>query len=370
MSDLYHFNGIEPFELGDHFASIIKGYHEDAAGRGEVGRAGLPTIGHFMTEAKRHVDSLIREKRRDAASSFSTTAAFHLERDLEHKLDEVLREEYKPRNAMRLFPMDNSTPPGAQTVRGSRIYDTGLAKWHRGGNDIPRVNVSKKEQTWPVRYAVTGFSYDIFERMASNFANSNYTGELLRAAREALLDLLNETYWFGNNDLGLYGVLNYPYLPTRTLAVALDGSSSTQDILYAFLDLANFPVNNSGAKFHCNRMATSPRVRNYLFSRDRNAVSASDKSIGEVFLQRHEFIEQINSAVELQGTAPGGADYIICYRDDRKGIELRGAGGPFNVLPPQEHGLDTVVPCWAGCGGVIMRDPGNNIAGIVTPPSE
>jgi len=359
------------FEAG---SSILSAIQRDHAMNRQAELAGKSRWDAYQAGVKRHFDTAMEEMksgRRDAPSSFNPNSGMHLQRELEYQTGEVFREVYPLLNSFTLFGEDGSTPPGATTVKAARIHQHGEAKFHGlTGTDVPMVGNTKQEQTWPVRYMAAGFRYSAFERMADNFANSNMIAENLRTCRDIIQRFANEVNWFGNVAANIHGIIDYPYLPQKTVATAFQDASSSNDIMSELTRFVNFPSNNSGARFAPNRLVMSPRLRNYLFARDRNATSASDKSIGEVFLSRQRFIKEIDEAQELQGSAPGGLDYMLAYRDDRMGIERRPVGGMFNVLPPQEKGFDTVVYCWAGTGGIRMLEPGHNILGIVTPPAD
>jgi hypothetical protein len=99
---------------------------------------------HFSHHARRHVDSLIQAaKRADAAASFDVGAGFHLTRELEQALNEVLREKYPVRSAVSLFAVDNSTKPGVTSVRGGRVYRHGKARFHKGGSNLSMIGATK-----------------------------------------------------------------------------------------------------------------------------------------------------------------------------------------------------------------------------------
>ena len=358
--------GHDLFDVGSEFLSAIQA---DALMQK---RAGLNPFQAFVEGSKKHVDSMLRRyalDRQDAAPTFAPGASFHLNRELEHSLNEVLREKYEPMNSFRLFTADTSTPPGATSVHAARLHDYGEAGFYRRGKPIPMVGNNKQDQAWPVRYAVAGFGYSLFERLSSDFANSNMVAENMRTCREILMRFVNWVNWFGNEAVGMYGITNSPYMPRYISSVAFNDTSSPIDILNALLDAASYPETASKGTYKPNACVMSPRLRKYVFNRDKNSVSASDKSIGQVFVERQEEIDSVDSAAELQGTGPGSTDGILIYRKDRMGIERVQVGGVFNALPPQDQGMETIVPCWCGTGGIRMRDPGTNVLMWVTPPS-
>ena len=327
-------------------------------------------------ESAARVDSLMGElrdnlqKRGDSAGavlradSFSPSAGFHMARQLEFVYADVLREQFPVQNAFTLFPIDTSVDPGARWHTVRRIYQDGEAVVYRGGtNGVPRVGVSQREQQFPVRHFVTSFGYSLWEALSSAFANTSQVAELLRTARDVLMEFANNKFWYGDATNGLYGVLDYPWLDKKFVATAFDGTANPDDVLAELNALANFPAEVSKSTFKPNTLVVSTRVRNYLMTPPRSATT--DTTIGEFWLRTNSLgITAIQEAHELQGAGPGGTDGVLFYRNDRLGISLV-MPQPFSTLPVQSMGFDDVTFCWMSSGGVVMRDVGNNILGWV-----
>lgn len=325
-------------------------------------------------DAGKRVDSLLTDvvsglqKRGDAADhridGFSPSAGFHMARQLEFIYADVLREQFPVQNAFAMFPVDTTVDPGARFHTVRRIYQDGEAAVFRGGtNGVPRVGVSQREQQFPVRHFVTSFAYSLWEALSSAFANTALVSELLRVARDVLMEFANNKYWYGDSTNGLYGVLDYPWLDKKLVATLFDGSANPDDVLAEMNALANFPIENSHSTFRPNTLCVSPRVRNYLMNTPRSATT--DTTIGEYWLRTNSLgIKEILEAWELQGVGPGGTDGVLFYRNDRLGISLV-MPQPFSTLPLQAMGFEDVTFCWMSSGGVVMRDVGNNILGWV-----
>lgn len=296
--------------------------------------------------------------------AFSASAGLHMARQLEHVYAEVLREAYPMQNAFTLFPIDSSVPAGARTHTVRRVYQDGDAAVYRGGQSpIPRVGVSQQEEQFPVRHYVTSFVYSLFEQLSSAFANSGLVSELLRAARDIIQEFANQKTWYGDDTNGIYGVLNYPWLPKKVVAVAFDGSADPDDVIAELNALANFPQENSKATYRPTALVVSTRVYNYLMNTPRGSVN--DTTIGEFWLRTNSCgIKSIEQAWELQGVGPGGTDGVLFYRADRLGISNVIPQG-FTTLPVQTLGFEDTTFAYMSHGGVIMRDVGNNILGWV-----
>lgn len=311
----------------------------------------LPTA---RRDAIRRTDSQLQRERRDSG--------LFLARDLEHVYQEVLREEFPVPNALRLFHTDTSVAPGARTHTVRRLYGHGEVSVHRAGQDIPRVGLSQREEQFPVRHYVTSFGVDIFEQASADFANFAAAAELLREARDIMLQFLSDMTWHGYETHGIFGVLNYPWLFKRLLGAAVGpGSSLTPDQTLNLLHaIVNYPSEVSSTTFKPDTLVTSERVHNYLFNTPRT--STSDTTIGEYFLRTSKHIKTIEVAWELQAAGPGATDGILAYRRDRLGISNVIPQG-FTTLPMQQLGFDQTTYAYMSHGGVIMRNVANNILG-------
>ncbi len=292
--------------------------------------------------------------------SMAPGQGFHLARQLEHIYDEVLREEFPPTNAMTMIPVDGSVPVGARTHTVRRISQQGEAKVHRGNaSEIPRVSVSQEEESFPVHHYVIGIGFDIFELAASDFANSRLRQELQDAAQVTMQEFLNEKTWFGDEEHGIYGVLNYPWTPKMVLALAATADADTDAMLAQLNAAANFAHEESKTVYSPNTLIVSPRMYRYM-STTRIANSVSDTTVLEFFKKANPRIQNVEEAWEMQGAGPGGTDAMLFCRRDRRSIANVIPKG-FTMLPVQEQGLSYLIPCYMSHGGVVQRDVLNNL---------
>lgn len=328
----------------------------------------IDAIDKYRTDA--HAAGIIGDERNDAADP---KQGFHLSRELEHRYAEVLREPRPLQNALRLFGIDTSVERGAKFHTIQRVYGDGEVAVYRGrGGNIPRVGISKKEETFEVRHYVTSWICDIFEIAASDFANTAKQTELLRIARDIMDDFLNWQTWYGDDENGLPGVLNYPWIRKKIIAVPFNETSDPDDILRELHRFVNFPSDSQRQAFKPNVLVLSPRVLNYLSQTPRS--DTSDTTILEHFMKTTKTIDRVEEAHELQNDpqelipgVPPGLDAMVAYRNDRLGIQ-NVIPQPFTTLPMQEMGFELTTFAYMSHGGVIMRDVGNNIIGYVTPP--
>lgn len=310
------------------------------------------------------IDSMLTQMtgRRD---SFSANQGLAMARQLEHVYADVLREEYPMKNAFTAFPIDTSVAPGNRTHTVRRIYQSGEAAVYRAGEEIPRVGISQAEEQFPIRHYVTSFVFDIFERMATGRINISLAAELLRVARDVMDEFANLMTFFGDDANGIYGVLNYPWLDKFVMGVTAGGSladdAARQAMVNAFLELLDYPQDNTLSTFSPNTLATSGRVIRFL-KRERFEDGSGDTLYDRIV--DSDKINTIEEFRELQGTGPGGTDGVLAYRRDRLGI-ANVIVQPFTTLPVQEFGFEEFTYAYMSHGGVIMRNVANNILGWI-----
>lgn len=302
------------------------------------------------------------KKTAEKLDSISPGNGLRFARDLEHIYNEVLRTEYSPNNAFRLFPTDTSVPEGARKHTVRRIDHQGEVSIYRGGGgnkDFRTSGASAEEQSFNVLTYVTGIRLDFFEQQAERFSATSLRSELELAANTAMRDFANEKIWAGDDDHQLLGVLNYPYVPKTVTSVPFDSSSSADAILAEMHRIAHLADEKTNQTFSPNTWLMPPAQYNYVSTAKRSATT--DQTILQAFEQDSATIDQVEKVHELKGRGPNGEDAHFLYkRDDRRSACNCIVKAP-TMLPVIEDGLDLVIPMYMQHGGMIMRDPLNNL---------
>jgi hypothetical protein len=339
------------------------------SGRRDSGQGAVLNLAAYRERINaRRIDQALRSIHPDGRlDNFSANAGFHLARDLEYIHTEVLQEEFPLQNAMRLFDVDESVPVGANTHTVRRQYQHGEARVYRGrGSHVPRVGLQQREESWPIRHLVCGYGWDIFEAASSQFANSGLIQGLARVARDAILELANRIWWGLDNVgqvHGLYGVLDYPWLPKKDIATGFSRATveaNPDTILGELHDLVNFPHQTSKSVFQPNVLVMTNRVHDVLSS--VRFASGSDTTILQHFLANSAHIQRVEIAWELEDAGGAGVDGILAYRRDQRGIQIVMPQG-VTQLPIQVQGLESEVINYASIGGAVMKDVLNNVLG-------
>lgn len=326
-----------------------------------IGGAGLGISDSAFRVDSKQSRSSVNGRRLDA---MQPGAGLHLARQLEFVYDEVLREEFPPTNAMTMIPIDSSVPSGAATHTVRRISQQGEAAVHKGNaREVPRVSVSIDEEVFRVHNYVIGIGFDVFELQASNFANTRLRQELQDAAQIVMQEFLNHKTWFGDDEHGIYGVLNYPWTPKMSLPLSAAAGADVDAMLYQLNAAINYGHEESRTVYSPDAMVVSPRFYRYLAT-TRIPGSTSDAFVIDLLKKSNPRLKTIEEAAELQGAGPGGSDAIFLYRRDRRSV-ANVIPQAFTMLPVQQTGFEYLIPCYMQHGGVIQRDVLNNLVAFI-----
>ena len=307
----------------------------------------------------------IDAKKREATNAKRFDAdgdGLFLARQLEQIYAEVLTEDVPPQNALEFFPMDNSVSPGARSHTVRRKEIRGEAKVHRGNAPPPLVSIGQESEEFKIHHYVIGVEFDIFELQSANFAGTQLRQELEDAAQIILLEFLNAKTWFGDAENDITGVLNYPWLPKIALSQGFSMAADAGDMLTALTYAANKQNVDTNTAYAPDSMLVSPRLMQILQSK-RYGTTDGTRLISE-FQAVNPSIRNIDMALELQGTGPGGTDQILFYRRDRRSI-ANVVPQTFTMLPAQAHNYAWTIPCYMSHGGVVQRDVLNNLLAYV-----
>ena len=291
-------------------------------------------------------------------------------RELEQKLGETMLAVRQPLTAKQLINVDSTIAAGAESYRVERRYGSGRAAVYKGrGTDVPRVAVSKEEESRPVKTIVVGFDLTIFELAAASFAGFGYQASLLSQCRTVIDETLNELYWHGSAGANIYGILSFPW--TAKYVSSYDWSDANieanPDGAIAELNFICQEAGNVSANaFQCDSIALPLQLLNKLRSTARSATS--DKTILEYWLAHNGYVTDIanvHGVGELAGAGDGGSDVIYAFRAGAESGALIEPQG-FSQLPVQEKDFSLSVDCYARTGGFYARRAGDNMIAYCT----
>jgi hypothetical protein len=289
-------------------------------------------------------------------------------RSFEFIRSQIFEEKRQPLTAMQFFPIDGSVPLGARKHTARRSLGSGEAQIYRAGTEIPRARTTFVEEQFGIAYIVCAVDTNYFDALTTDWAGLQLYQRELRLAVRLVEERMNRIAWLGDVGSQIRGVINYPSLAKRVMAVAFTDASTPGDVVEALNDLANTPMIESGMTFRATQMLVSPQIHAFLFTRQHS--TASDLTMGQFFLASQaaggEGIQSIRAAPELAGIGPNGEDGILCYRPELETMGHVVVQAPATLPVFQSSPLDQTTVVFGATGGMVMPDVGNCILGFAT----
>jgi hypothetical protein len=290
---------------------------------------------------------------------------FFFSRELEYIKSKSYDIEFPEMKAFKHIPISTEAGEGALSITYAQFEEVGLARIIESyADDLPRADIRGKEFTQLVKSVGASYGYSVQEIRAAVYVGRSLTQRQANAARRANDQKINRLAWFGDQTYQILGMLNNANIPIGT--VLNDGTGSTtqwvnktpDQILYDMNTLANsIPFVTKGVEMP-NTLLLPVAQYTLIASTPRSVTS--DTTILEYFIQNNPFITTVDWVPELTGAGPvvdaTATDVMIAYdkNPDKLTMEIP---MPFTQYPPQERGLEFVVPCESRYGGIIVYYP-------------
>lgn len=292
---------------------------------------------------------------------------FFFARELEYIKSKSYDIEFPEMKAFKHIPISTEAGEGALAITYAQFQETGLARVIESyADDLPRADIKGKEFTTPVKSLGVSYGYSVQEIRAALFAGRSLTQRQANAARRANDQKVNRLAWFGDNTYRILGLINNTNIPANfvpndgTGASTLWVDKTPDQILRDLNQVTNSIVALTNGVEMPNTVLLPVAQYTLIASTPRSSVS--DTTILEYFIQNNPFITTVDWVPELKGAGPipdGGtepSDIFIAYdkNPDKLTMEIP---MPFTQYPPQERGLEFVVPCESRYGGIIIYYP-------------
>ncbi len=265
--------------------------------------------------------------------------------------------------ARRLFPVDSSADPGADTISYQTWTHMGAAQViHSYANDLKNIEVSAKLTVRQVYSEGISFSYSIQDVRAAKFAGKPLNDRKATSCRRQMLSLENKIAFFGNDSrlgvpsLDFEGFVNNSLVNTAT-ATGTWATSTPDEIIEMVQDMASTIRSTTSGIESPNTLLIPEAQFGIIATTPRSAVS--DTTIMDFILKTNPWVKEIIPVYNLQGAAGtegSPLDVAILYdrSPDKLTMEI-----PQDVefLPPQEMALSFSVPVHARTAGVILYYP-------------
>jgi hypothetical protein len=266
---------------------------------------------------------------------------------------------YAERKARTLIPVDNSIDPGAEVVTYSQYDRLGVAKIIASyADDLPRADVKGKQFNVTVKGVGSSFGYSVQEIRAARMAGKPLEQRKSNAARQAVEDKIDSIAALGDTQTGLVGLLNIANAQTYTITAGAGGatrwnfSGTPKTGLEVLKDLnsAAHTIVTTTKEVEKPDTVLMPLAQ-YAYIASTPLQSGSDTTILQFFLRNSPYIKNVESWEKLAGAGAGATDRMVVYRRDPDALMLV-IPQEFEMFPPEQEGLETIVACHARTAGV------------------
>lgn len=286
-------------------------------------------------------------------------------RELEHVKARSYDVQYPELKARQMIPVSYEAGPGAASITYEQYDMVGVAKIIASyADDLPRSDVKGKSFTVQVRSIGNSYGYNVQEIRSAAMAGKPLEQRRANAARRAFEEKVNRIGFHGDDEFGLNGLLTHPNITSGSVTAdgdEGDGNNDTEwvyktpsQILRDMNDLVNGIVNDTNGVEVPDTLALP--IEHYGLIATTARSTTTDTTILEFFLKTNPYIKEVVPLHELAGAGTSGVDVMIAYRRDPDKLTLE-IPQDFEQFPPQERGLEFIVPCHGRCGGVIIYYP-------------
>lgn len=272
-----------------------------------------------------------------------------------------------PLKAFELFPVDSSAGAGAESIAYEQYDITGMAKIIANyADDLPRADVKGKEFVGKIKSVGNSYGYSVQEIRAAQMAGKGLAQRKADAAARTQRETWNKIAFYGDADNSLPGILTNPNIPSSSAPNGAGGTpewstKTATEILKDLNDLANTIVSSTNGAEQPDTIVLPVGQYTLIASTPRS--TTSDTTILEYFLTNNPFISTVEWANEMD-SAQLAANGVVGFTGDvafayRKSSDVLTLEMPqmFEQFPPQERGLEFVVPCHSRIAGVLVYYP-------------
>jgi hypothetical protein len=286
-------------------------------------------------------------------------AGLFLERQLEFIRPQVFEVTYADIKYPTLLPVTSEAGPGAQTFTYRIMDSTGEFKLIAdAADDLPRADISQVEKSINIRSFGGSFGYTVQELRAAQMANIALEQRRASAVRRAYEEKVEAVAMFGESSVNLAGFFNNATVDIIAADRWFTGSTASgtaQDML----ELLNYGVS---AIINASNMKEQPDTI-LLAYEDYNKISttrnsdSSDVTVLEYFLRTNPYIRNVEPINQLDaGNSVLNTNRMVVYKRDPEKVQLH-IPQPLELFPPQQRGLEFIVPAHARVGGVALYYP-------------
>jgi hypothetical protein len=288
-------------------------------------------------------------------------------RELEHVKAKTYDKKYGDIEFREVMPISHECPEGATSIT-VRSYDrTGIAKIINGyATDLPRVDISGKEYTVPVKQTGDSYGYTTKEIRESKLTGKSLDARRASAAMRSNEELLDRIAFDGDEANGLFGLATVPGIPVTTVSDKASGGTTWLDpggdganatpaeILFDMNNAVSVMVSTTKKKEKPTEMWMPVAQYQYIASTARS--DNSDTTILQYFLDNNQHIKKVIPLNKLDGFGTAGVDVLVICNPDPDNFVFE-IPMEFKQHAPQLKGLTWSIPCESETGGLNVYYP-------------
>jgi hypothetical protein len=283
-------------------------------------------------------------------------AGLFLERQLEFIRPQIFEVAYADIKYSTILPVTSEAGQGAQTFTYRIMDSTGEFKLIAdAADDLPRADISQVEKSINIRSFGGSFGYTVQELRAAQMANIALEQRRAQAVRRAYEEKVEDVALFGEASVGLAGFFNNATVDVVTADKWFTSGTTAQEML----ELLNYGVTGI---INASQMKEQPDTilmawNDYREISTRRNSDSSDVTVLEYFLRTNPYINNIEPINQLDKTKSGlTTNRMVVYKRDPGKVQLH-IPQPLELFPPQQRGLEFIVPAHARVGGVALYYP-------------
>tara|TARA_Y100000361_G_scaffold76068_1_gene67290 strand:- start:27298 stop:28203 length:906 start_codon:yes stop_codon:yes gene_type:complete len=284
-------------------------------------------------------------------------AGLFLDRQLEYIRPQIFEVAYADIKYPTILPVTAEAGPGAQTFTYRIMDATGDFKLiSDAADDLPRADVSQTEKSINIRSFGGSFGYTVQELRAAQMANISLEQRRASAVRRAYEEKVESVAMFGEGSVSLTGFFNNATVDVISANKWFSTSAVTADEMLEILNQGvSAIISGSNMKEQPDTILMPYEDYNTV-STTRNS-NSSDVTVLEYFLRTNPFIRNVEPINQLAAANSSLAkNRMVVYKRDPQKVQLH-IPQPLELFPPQQRGLEFIVPAHARVGGTAIYYP-------------
>ena len=284
-------------------------------------------------------------------------AGLFLDRQLEYIRPQIFEVEYADIKYPTILPVTAEAGPGSQQFTYRIMDATGDFKLiSDAADDLPRADVSQTEKSINIRSFGGSFGYTVQELRAAQMANVALEQRRAAAVRRAYEEKVESVAMFGEGSVNLAGFFNNATVDVISANKWFSTSAVTaQEMLEILNQGVSAIISGSNMKEQPDTILMPYEDYNTV-STTRNSDS-SDATVLEYFLRTNPYIRNVEPINQLAAANSSlTKNRLVVYKRDPQKVQLH-IPQPLELFPPQQRGLEFIVPAHARVGGVALYYP-------------